>query len=145
MGGGEAARGLAGAASLVSEVIMVPPEALSGSVFVSLDGEFGQELCGEIGGVGGILWERSAGVSFITWASGEIGTCPREVVGTSRSIAAGGTYVLTTDEGSETVLTDVGPNLNGFSSSMSAEGGGVVWPCALGMTTDSAISEIGEP
>lgn len=116
---------------------MVPPEALSGSVLMSLDGEFGQELCGEIGGVGGILcersaagilWERSAGVSFITWASGEIGTCPREVVGISRSIAAGGTYVLTTDEGIETVLTDVGPNLNGFSSSMSAEGGGVAWP-----------------
>ena len=97
-------------------------------MLVSLDGEFGQELCGEIGGVGGILWERSAGVSFITWASGEIGTCPTEVVGISRSIAAGGTYVLTTDGGIETLLTDVGPNLNGFSSSISAEGGGVACP-----------------
>ena len=38
-----------------------------------LSGELGQELCGEVGGVGG-RGGRSAGVSFITCASGEIGT-----------------------------------------------------------------------
>lgn len=38
-----------------------------------LSGELGQELWGEMGGVGG-RGGRSAGVSFITWAKGEIGT-----------------------------------------------------------------------
>lgn len=38
-----------------------------------LSGELGQELCGEVGGVGG-KGGRSAGVSFITCASGEMGT-----------------------------------------------------------------------
>lgn len=40
---------------------------------VWLSGELGQELWGDVGGVGG-RGGRSAGVSFITWASGEIGT-----------------------------------------------------------------------
>ena len=35
-------------------VMVAPTELLRGSVLVSLDGELGQELCGEIGGVGGI-------------------------------------------------------------------------------------------
>ena len=35
-------------------VIVAPIELLRGSLLVSLDGELGQELCGEIGGVGGI-------------------------------------------------------------------------------------------
>ena len=49
--------GLAGDTSLVcwgTIVVVVGPVAPSGSALVSLDGELGHELCGEIGGVGGI-------------------------------------------------------------------------------------------
>lgn len=112
-------------------VMVAPAALLRGSMLVSLDGELGQELCGEIGGVGGIWWcERSAGVSFMTCARGEIGTCPRVFTEWSRSPPLTNPKAPPlVDEGIVILpMLAGGANLKGFSSSISAEGGGVVWP-----------------
>ena len=133
VGAEETDGGLAGDPSIVcwGEVMVAPAALLRGSMLVSPDGELGQELWGEIGGVGGIWWcERSAGVSFMTCASGEIGICTIVFTECSRSPPLTNPKApLLADVGIVTLpMLGAGANLKGFSSSISAEGGGVVCP-----------------
>lgn len=85
-----------------------------------LSGELGQELCGEVGGVGG-RGGRSAGVSFITWARGEIGTGTHSPSAMCTTV---GCTVITLYGGGNFM----GLKLKGFSVWTSAEGGGVACP-----------------
>ncbi len=90
---------------------------------VSLSGELGQEFCGDVGGVGRIIGGRSAGVSCMTFASGEIGT-PAHSPSDRTTRVVWGTMFDGYGGGGRCIVW----KSKGLSISTSAEGGGVACP-----------------